>query len=113
MIWTWPWSTVTLDTLGKLARRLANKTAPSVKPRPIPPTREQRYEMDAHMKKVGADDEYRQHSGPRLTVPMWLYGGDCCNDPSSSKTSPSTCKISCGAKLGYTQRDSCDVLGWC
>ena len=41
----------------ELARLLANKTARSVKPRPIPPTREtERHEMDAHMKKVfGAD----------------------------------------------------------
>ena len=41
----------------ELARLLANKTARSVKPRTIPPTREtERHEMDAHMKKVfGAD----------------------------------------------------------
>ena len=41
----------------ELARLLANKTVRSVKPRPIPPTREtERHEMDAHMKKVfGAD----------------------------------------------------------
>ena len=30
---------------------------------------------------------------------MWLSGGDCCDDSSSSITSPSTCKIPCGAKL--------------
>ena len=44
---------MTLDVLGNLR----NKTARSVKPRPIPPTREtERHEMDAHMKKVfGAD----------------------------------------------------------
>ena len=41
----------------ELARLLPNKIARSVKPRPIPPTREtERREMDAHMKKVfGAD----------------------------------------------------------
>ena len=41
----------------ELARLLANKTARSVKRRPIPPTRETEcHEMDAHMKKVfGAD----------------------------------------------------------
>ena len=41
----------------ELARILANKTARSVKPRPILPTRgTERHEMDAHMKKVfGAD----------------------------------------------------------
>ena len=41
----------------ELGRLLPNKTARSVKPRPIPPTREtERHEMDAHTKKVfGAD----------------------------------------------------------
>ena len=76
----------------ELARLLANKTARWVKPRPIPPTREtERHEMDAHI-----------HPGPRPTVPMWLYGGDCCIDPSSSKTNSSTRKISCSAKLSYS-----------
>ena len=57
MIWTWPWNTVIPDTLGNLRDYWQNKTARSVKPRPIPPTREtERHEMDAHMKKVcGAD----------------------------------------------------------
>ena len=57
MTWTWPWNTVIPDTPGEFARLLANETARSVKPRPIPPTREtERHEMDAHMKKVfGAD----------------------------------------------------------
>ena len=41
----------------------------------------------------GQDDEYKQHSGSRPTAPMSLHGGNCCYDFSSSKTSPSTCKI--------------------
>ena len=61
----------------ELARLLANKTARSVKPRPIFPFHEtERHEMDAHMKKVfGADrttntGNIQDHDPPYQCGPM-------------------------------------------
>ena len=100
----------------ELARPLANKTARSVKPRPIPPTRETASRDGCPYEEglwCGPDDGYRQHSGSRSTVQCGSMAEIAAMIPPHRKTSPSTCKIPCGAKLGHTQRDSCDVLGWC
>ena len=97
----------------ELARLLANKTEGSVKPRPIPPTREtERREMDPYIKVFGADRTtntgiIQDHAPP------YQYGSMAeiaAMIPPLQKRARRLARFRAVPKLGYTQRDSCDVL---
>ena len=111
MIWTWPWNTVTLDTLGNSRDFWHTQDCAIGQATAHPSNSRDGASRDGCLYEeglwCGPDDECKQHSRPRPTVPMWLNGGDCCNDPSSSKTSPSTCKIPCQAGLHPTRFMRC------